>query len=185
MSGEMIIILGIAAYILTIIAIIVALNFLSRKEKNSYHEEIVNLEREKNLIISGSIMSELNKVEPLVNNDVMRKKYDSFIERFNEIKEKDVAKITDELVLVEELYLNKDYKELVKKLNETELDIYYAKTKSNFLLEEIKEITLSEERNRETITNLKMLISFFQLLKYLWKKMPIKKLEKLLKLLMI
>ena len=32
MSGEMIIILGIAAYILTIIAIIVALNFLSRKK---------------------------------------------------------------------------------------------------------------------------------------------------------
>ena len=132
MSGEMIIILGIAAYILTIIAIIVALNFLSRKEKNSYHNQIVNLEREKNLIISGSIMSEINKVEPLVNNDVMRKKYDSFVERFNEIKEKDVAKITDELVLIEELYINKDYKQLAEKLNEAELDIYYAKTKSNF-----------------------------------------------------
>ena len=155
MSGEMIIILGIAAYILTIIAIIVALNFLSRKEKNSYHNQIVNLEREKNLIISGSIMSEINKVEPLVNNDVMRKKYDSFVERFNEIKEEDVAKITDELVLIEELYINKDYKQLAEKLNEAELDIYYAKTKSNFLLDEIKEITLSEERNRETITKLK------------------------------
>ncbi len=155
MSGEMIIILGIAAYILTIIAIIVALNFLSRKEKNSYHNQIVNLEREKNLIISGSIMSEINKVEPLVNNDVMRKKYDSFVERFNEIKEEDVAKITDELVLIEELYSNKDYKQLAEKLNEAELDIYYAKTKSNFLLDEIKEITLSEERNRETITKLK------------------------------
>ena len=68
MSGEMIIILGVAAYILTIIAIIVALNFLSRKEKNNYHKQIVDLEREKNLIISGSIMSELNKVEPLIKN---------------------------------------------------------------------------------------------------------------------
>ena len=29
------------------------------------------------------------------------------------------------------------------------------KTKSNFLLDEIKEITLSEEKNRETITKLK------------------------------
>ena len=155
MSGEMIIILGVAAYILTIIAIIVALNFLSRKEKNNYHKQIVDLEREKNLIISGSIMSELNKVEPLINNEVMHKKYDSFIDRFNEIKEVDVAKITDELVEIEELYENKDYKALAKKINETELDIYYAKTKSNFLLDEIKEITLSEERNRETITKLK------------------------------
>ncbi len=155
MSSEMIVILGIAAYILTIIAIIVALNFLAKKEKNTYHKQIVDLEREKNLIISGAIMSELNKVEPLVNNDAMKKTFDNFVQRFNDIKEKDVAKITDDLVMIEELYSNKDYKKLEKKLNEVELDIYYAKTRSNFLLEEIKEITLSEERNRETITKLK------------------------------
>ena len=35
------------------------------------------------------------------------------------------------------------------------MDIYYVRTKANFLLDEIKEITLSEERNRETITKLK------------------------------
>ena len=155
MSSEMIIILGIAAYILTIVAIIVALNFLGRREKNSYHNQIIELEREKNLVISGSIMSELNKVEPLINNDIMRKTYDSFVERFEEIKATDVAKITDELVVIEDLYNNKDYKQLEKKLNEAELDVFYAKTKANSLLEEIREITLSEERNRETITKLK------------------------------
>ena len=35
------------------------------------------------------------------------------------------------------------------------MEIFYVKTKANFLLEEIREITLSEERNRETITKLK------------------------------
>ncbi len=36
-----------------------------------------------------------------------------------------------------------------------ELAIYHVKTKANYLLEEIKNLTLSEERNRETVTKLK------------------------------
>lgn len=155
MSTDMIIILGVAVYIVTIIAIIVALNFLNNKEKKAYHRQLVDLEREKNLIISAAIMSELNKVEPLINNDSMRETYESFVSRFQEIKEVEVGRITDALLELEDLYQQKEYKELRKKMTEVELDIYYTKTKANFLLEEIREITLSEERNRETITKLK------------------------------
>lgn len=155
MSTDLIIVLGVAVYIVTLIAIITALNYLNNREKKCYRNEITDLERSKNLIVSASIMSELNKVEPLINNDKMKETYQSFLDRFQEIKEKDVEKITDSLLEIEELYANKDYKNLQKKINLVELDIFYAKTKAEFLLNEIKEITLSEERNRETITKLK------------------------------
>ena len=155
MSIEMIIVLGILAYIVTVIAIIVVLKYLNNREKKAYRDEMANLERDKNLIISASIMSELNKVEPLINNDLMQDKYSSFVKRFDDIKEIEVPKITDKLLEIEDLYQMGDFKALKDKMNETELDIYYAKTKANTLLEEIKEITLSEERNRETITKLK------------------------------
>ena len=50
---------------------------------------------------------------------------------------------------------SKDYKSLKPHLAHIELKIYRLREKTNTLLDEIKEITLSEERNRETITKLK------------------------------
>lgn len=155
MSESTFILLGIAYYIFTIAIIVFVLNLIEKKDKKKYQNEISELEREKNLIISASIMSELNKVEPLVNNDEMQEVYNNWQKRFQEIKEVEVPKITDQLLKIEELFQDKNYKELKSKLAQTELDVYYIKTKSNFLLEEIREITLSEERNRETITKLK------------------------------
>lgn len=155
MSESTFILLGIAYYIFTIAIIVVVLNFIDKSDKRKYHREISELEREKNLIISASIMSELSKVEPLVNNEDMEELYNEWQKRFNEIKDKEVPKITDQLIEIEYLFHEKKYKELKHKLAEAELDIYYIKTKSNFLLDEIREITLSEERNRETITKLK------------------------------
>lgn len=155
MSQATFILIGIAYYIVTIAIIISVLNFIGKKDKNKYQKEISELEREKNLIISASIMSELNKVEPLVNNADMEEVYTEWLRRFKEIKDVEVPKITDQLLNIEELFHDKKYKELKLKLAEAELDIYYIKTKSNFLLEEIRGITLSEERNRETITKLK------------------------------
>lgn len=155
MSESTFILLGIAYYIFTIAIIVVVLNLIDKSDKRKYHREISELEREKNLIISASIMSELSKVEPLVNNEDMEELYNEWQKRFNEIKDKEVPKITDQLIEIEYLFHEKKYKELKHKLAEAELDIYYIKTKSNFLLDEIREITLSEERNRETITKLK------------------------------
>ena len=100
-------------------------------------------------------MSELNKVGALVNNDAMQKKYDNWQKRLKEIKEVEVPKITDGLIEIENAFEDKDYKSLKPKIASLELQIAYVKTKSNFLLDEIKEITLSEEKNRETITKLK------------------------------
>ena len=155
MSRTTFIFIGILYYIFTVVLIIVVLNLINKKEKKKYQEEIASLERDKNLIVGASILSELNKVGALVNNDAMQKKYDNWQKRLKEIKEVEVPKITDGLIEIENAFEDKDYKSLKPKIASLELQIAYVKTKSNFLLDEIKEITLSEEKNRETITKLK------------------------------
>ena len=156
MSVTTYVLIGITYYIFAIVIIVVILNLINKKERKKYQEQITNLERDKNLIISASILTELNKVEALVNNDKMQENYDEWHKKFSEIKDQDIPKITDELIVIEDLFNDKKYKELEEKIAHTELQIYYIKTKANFLLEEIKEITLSEERNRESITKLKV-----------------------------
>jgi len=155
MSQTAYILAGITYYIVSIIIIVIILNLINNKEKKRYQEEINTLERDKNLIISSSILSELNKVEALVNNEKMQEIFDDWKDRFKQIKDVEVPKITDELIEIEEFFNDKKYKELNEKIAKVELDIFYVKTKANFLLDEIKEITLSEERNRDTITKLK------------------------------
>ena len=142
-------------YVVTIIIIVVALLLISRHNKKKYKEEINALEREKNLIISASILSELNKVESLVNNDDLRKQYENWQKRFNEIKDKDIPKITDMINEVQIHYDENDYKALKSSIVNAEIDLNYLKTKADYLLDEIREITLSEEKNREKITKLK------------------------------
>lgn len=155
MSQTAYILAGITFYIVSIIIIVVVLNIINNRENKKYKDEITTLERDKNLIISSSILSELNKVEALVNNDKMQETYDDWQKRFKEIKDVEVPKITDALIEIEDCFNERDFKSLNDKIAKAELEIFYVKTKSNFLLDEIKEITLSEERNRDTITKLK------------------------------
>ncbi len=155
MSETAYILAGITYFIASVILIVVLLSTLSNKEKKKYQNEITTLERDKNLIISSSILSELNKVEALINNEKLQESYDDWQSRFKEIKDVEIPKITDTLIEIEDCFNDKDYATLNEKLAKAELDIFYLKTKSNILLDEIKEITLSEERNRDSITKLK------------------------------
>ena len=155
MSQTAYILACITYYIVSVIIIIIVLNIINAKEKKKYQKEITTLERDKNLIISSSILSELNKVEALVNNEKMKETFDEWQVRFKEIKEYEVPKITDALIEIEDCFNEKKYKLLNEKLAKAELEIFYVKSKANLLLDEIKEITTSEERNRETITGLK------------------------------
>ena len=60
MSIEFIIILGIAYYIVTVALIIVTLNLLNKRDKTTIRKQMDELERDKNLIISASLIAELN-----------------------------------------------------------------------------------------------------------------------------
>lgn len=155
MSKETFLLIAISYYLITIIIIVIVLAILNKKNRQKILNEINSLEREKNLIISASILSELNKVEALINNEELKCKYEEWYQRFNDIKDKEIPKITDEIIEIEDEFNEKKYKNIEKDILNAESTINLLKTRADFLLEEIKEITLSEERNRETITKLK------------------------------
>ncbi len=147
--------IAVGYYLITIIIVVIVLALMNRKFKKDLEKEITNLERDKNLIISGNILSELNKVEALINNKDLKKKYENWQGRFDDIKDIEVPKITDEIIELQNDFSEKNYDKLKNGLVDVEMNINYVKTKADFLLDEIKEITLSEERNRETIIKLK------------------------------
>lgn len=143
-------------YAIVTLCVVVTIVFLIRKNiKKQYKDTLINLERNKNLIISGSILSELNKVESLINNKDLEDKYNYWKSLFKEIKDQDVPKITDALIEAEEEFAGKEFHEVNTHLASIEFDIYIAKSKAQKLLEDIKEITLSEQKNREIVTKLK------------------------------
>ena len=155
MTRETFLLIAVAYYIITMIVIVIVLVVMDKKYKRNLTEEINNLERDKNLIISSSILSELNKVEALINNQDLKKKYINWQERFQHIRDQEIPDITDKIIELQNDFNERDYNKLKTNLVEVEMNINYIKTKADFLLEEIREITLSEERNRETIIKLK------------------------------
>ncbi len=155
MNKTTFVLLGVTYYIVSVLIIIIVLNKINKKEKNKYKQEIEELERNKNQIISSDIMSSLQTVEEFVNNDLMQEVYTNLRNRFDAIKKEDIPKITDNLLKLEDLYDSKKYKELNKLLGTVEFDIYLVKAKSDYLLKEIKKITLSKGKNREIATSLK------------------------------
>ncbi len=155
MSKATFILISISYYIFSVTIIIIVLSLIKNHYKKKYQNELNELERNKNLIISASILSELNKVETLINNDELKTTYDNWQERFKKIKDEEVPQITDKLIEIEDLFHEQKYKKLDEKISKIELEIYNVKTHANFLLNEIKELTQSEEKNREIVTKLK------------------------------
>ena len=155
MGSTTFILIGVSYYLLSIVIIVVVLNKINKKEKDKYLNTINELERNKNLIISSGILTELNNANNLVNNEETKEMYDDWKKRFNNIKDVEIPKITDALIEIQDLFDNKKYKNLNKLLAKTELNIDYIKTKSNYLLNEIKEVTTSSTRSREEVLKLK------------------------------
>lgn len=143
------ILLSALLFILTII--------IKNKRKNSILSSVDKLTTEKNLIISSQLMSELSKASKLVNNKKTEELVESWKKRYDNIENKDMPKLTDNLIDVETRCVNKEYKEAKEALSLAEKNIFHVKAKSYKLLNEIKELTESEERNREAVTKLKSL----------------------------
>ena len=115
------ILIALLVWIVTIILVIVVLNVINNKEKKKLKAEIEKLEKEKNMIISASMLSELNKVEALVNNDEMKEKLDDWKARFNDIKDKDIY-YSLEGYLYPDTYIFEDKNVDVKTIFEKMLD---------------------------------------------------------------
>lgn len=152
MKGKMLII---SLYIITAIVLIVVLAIKNSKQNKKIRKSISELEREKNLVLGAPILNELSKVEALVKDDKAKYKYDNWQRRFDDIRNIYIPEVTDMLLDADDYLDTKDYKSLRLLLADIELKIYKLREKTEKLLSEIKEITLSEEKNRDQIVKLK------------------------------
>ena len=123
MSEELVTMLTIFYGIITLIIVAVTIFLTIRNIKKSYSETLLKLERNKNLIISGTILSELNKVESLINNKELEEKYDYWKSIFKEIKDKDVVKITDDLIEADTMFDLGNIKACMAHLAKIDFDI--------------------------------------------------------------
>ena len=155
MSQDLSNLLNLLIFVVGIVLVITIIVLIVKNIKKSYSNTLIELERNKNLIISGAILSELNKVESLINNKELEEKYNYWKSIFKTIKDIDVPKITDELIEAEEHNSIKYMNEGIANLAKIDFEIYMVKSKASKLLEDIKEITLSEQKNREIVTKLK------------------------------
>lgn len=142
-------------YIVVIIILIIVFVLKNIKQNKKITKKISELEKEKNLVLSAPILNELSKVEALVKDEKLKYKYENWQAKFDDIRNKYMPEITDMLLDADNFAEEKDYKSLRPLLAEIELRIYKLREKTNKLLNEIKEITLSEEKNRNQIIKLK------------------------------
>ncbi len=153
MSNEIIIAIG--AVIVCIIILFIIFKVMRGHKKTELKKVIDGLEYEKNQIATAPVGPELAKVESYVMNDKLKIMYEDWQERLRDIREIRIPKITDMLIEAEYSLSKMDYKSTMYKIAKLEMEIYKVRTKSEFLLEEIKELTMSEERSRAVITKLK------------------------------
>lgn len=138
-----------------IVIVIVTLHFIRRGIASRYRKRVRDLEIAKNMVASTPVSLELSKVEPIIKNDKMEEKYNDWQERFDQIREKKLSQIDDMLIDLD-IYIDKrDYKNCIYRLAKTEMEIYKARESADYLLDEIKEITLSEEKYRAIVIKLK------------------------------
>lgn len=154
MTKSIIILIIVSIVSLAAIIIVSVLLLMRNKNKKKLNNSLMELEREKNNIISSALLSEFKKIDTL-NNNKIKKKIEGWKSTFDSLQNKSVPLINDQLIEIENKIVSKKYKEALELIAKCELDLYYVKINRNDLLESIREITLSEERNREVVTKLK------------------------------
>ena len=153
MQGQFLII-G-SAIVIALIIVIVILHFVKRAEMRYYRNKVKNLEIQRNMVASTPVLLELSKVEPIIKNDKMEEKYNKWQEKFTNIKEKRLTLIDDMLIDLDVFVDKRDYKSCGYRIAKAEIEIYKVREAAEHLLEEIKDITLSEEKYRAIVIKLK------------------------------
>ena len=143
--------------IIIVALILIAVFFIMHKRKKykDLREKLDELERQRNLIVATPIMTELDKIKVIVKNDQLEDKYNEWTKRYDIIKNERYSEITDKLLDVDNLIESRNYKEARDKVVELEMEIYKLRVSTDNLLDEIREVTMSEERNRAIVTKLK------------------------------
>ncbi len=146
------IVLGI---IVLIILIFVIIHLIKTERHKNYKKILDKLEYDKNIIASTPISLELSKVEALNKNDELDKKCEEFNDRLNILKNEMIPHIDDMLIELDTFYDKKDYDTCNIKIAEVSFEIYRVREHANRLLNDITEITSSDEKYRSMIIKLK------------------------------
>ena len=154
MMGNTLFIFGIF-FIIAVVLVTVVLVLLKKHQYKKAREQVEYLDKEKNLIASTPVYSELEKLEAIIKNEKMEEKYKNWQKRFDVIKNEKINIINDMLNELDIASTLKDYKSFDQKLAKTEMEVYKVRESANKLLEEIKEITISDEKYRTIVTKLK------------------------------
>ena len=147
--------LFVTGFILTLTIVVIVLYNIQNYKNKKYKKLLDKLEVEKNIIDSMPIIPELSKVENFIKNETIENMYNEWKSRLDDIKKEQIPKLTDMLIDTEYSLSQMDYKTTLYKVSKLEMELYKVRTNSNFLLNEIRQITLSEEKNRNLITELK------------------------------
>ena len=153
---DSVLLITISAFIVAIILIIITIVIIKSNQSKKYKKEIEELDVEKNSLIGIPVFSEITKVKELVKTDNLKEKLDDWDNTFKVIRDKKIPELTDAISDADFLIDRKEYKKAIKKITVIELEIKALKKTTEHLLEEIKIITKSEERNRALITKLKI-----------------------------
>jgi len=145
----------ILACIIAIIAITLTLSLMQKNRSKKLKKKIDALEIEKNKIDSAPIMPELAKMESYLNNEKLEVLYDDWKSRLDDIKDNQISRVNDMIIDADYALNKQDYKATLYKIADLEMEIYKVRENSTMLLDEIKQITTSEERNRAIVTQLK------------------------------
>lgn len=141
--------------ILILILLVVFIVVYRKKKITKLKEKLDELERQRNLIIATPVMTELSKIEVIVKNEQLEDKYADWKKRYETIKNDRYSAITDKLLEVDNLIEIRDLDEAKDKIVDLEMEIYKLRVSTDNLLDEIREVTMSEERNRAIVTKLK------------------------------
>ena len=146
-------IIGIVVVILIIC--VICFIILKQKKYKELREKLEELERGRNLIVATPVLTELDKVKVIINNSELEKKYADWQKRYDIIKNERYSDITDKLLEVDNLIEDKEYNDAKEAIVKLEMEIYKLRVSTDNLLDEIREVTMSEERNRAIVTKLK------------------------------
>lgn len=156
MGDNVILLICIVSILALIILSVIAITLIRKLKADKYKKEIEELDVEKNMIVGVPILSEITKVRDLVKTDNLKSKLDYWDNTFKEIRDNRLSRLSDWLLEADDLLDRREYKGVVRKIACIEIEISELKTKMNLLLDEIKTITKSEERNRSIVTKLKI-----------------------------
>ena len=146
----------ISAFILAVILIIITIVIIKSNQNKKYKKEIEELDIEKNSLLGVPVLSEITKVKELVKTDNLKEKMEDWDNTFKLIRDEAIPSITDSISDADFLIDRKDYKQAIRKIANIEIEINSLKKKTDHLLDEVRLITNSEERNRALITKLKI-----------------------------